>query len=120
MVPCMVEHAGLILKAHAAKGFPGGLTQPMWDALGPEEFLRRTSAAGEEAIARAVFGVCDGMAIETFVGETEGRISDAARGKREFYWDTVFCPKEFGGETYAEVAGDPARGFRQNVGIAIV
>src|SRR5580704_851523 len=33
LTPCIVEHAGLILKEHESKGFPGGLTQPMWDAL---------------------------------------------------------------------------------------
>src|SRR5690349_20726102 len=31
-VPCVVEHAGLILEGYENKSFPGGLTQPMWDA----------------------------------------------------------------------------------------
>lgn len=118
LVPCMVEHAGIILEAHTAKGFPGGLTQPMWDSLGPEDFLRRTGAARESAIARAVFGVCDGMGIYTFVGETRGTISNEPRGSRQFYWDTIFCPNEFGGKTYAEVSGDPARGIAEKMTIS--
>ena len=31
-VPCIVEHAGLILEGYEDKSFPGGLTQPMWDS----------------------------------------------------------------------------------------
>lgn len=106
LVPCLVEHAGLIFEATRDAGFPGGLTQPMWDSLKPEGegFLSRTHGANEPAIARAVFGYCDGMEVRTFVGETQGKIADRPRGDRRFYWDTVFCPVEFGGKTYAEVA----------------
>jgi XTP/dITP diphosphohydrolase len=119
LMPCIVEHAGLILKAHASVGFPGGLTQPMWDALGAEEFLRRTGAAGMPAIARAVFGYCDGMRVETYVGETEGILCKEPRGDRGFYWDTVFCPSELGGEsTYAEISGDPSRGISEKMKVS--
>ncbi|MDD1522266.1 MULTISPECIES: non-canonical purine NTP pyrophosphatase [Bradyrhizobium] len=110
LTPCIVEHAGLIFEQHAATGFPGGLTQPMLDSLGPEEFLRRTSARGERAIARAVVGYCDGMCVKIFVGETAGVIAGEPRGAREFYWDTIFQPDELNGDTYAEVSADPARG----------
>lgn len=30
-VPCIVEHAGLVFESHEEKGYPGGLTKPMWD-----------------------------------------------------------------------------------------
>src|SRR5688500_12066721 len=33
MAPCIVEHAGLILERFESESYPGGLTQPMWDAL---------------------------------------------------------------------------------------
>jgi XTP/dITP diphosphohydrolase len=33
MVPCIVEHAGLIFDDYFGESYPGGLTQPMWDAL---------------------------------------------------------------------------------------
>jgi XTP/dITP diphosphohydrolase len=114
LMPCIVEHAGLILENDRAAGFPGGLTQPMWDALTAEGFLRRTGASGEKAIARAVIGFCDGMSVRTFVGETCGVIADCPRGNREFYWDTVFCPDGFSGLTYAEVAEGPG-GLRSKV-----
>ena len=118
LMPCMVEHAGLILKEHQRTGFPGGLTQPTWDALGAEGFLRRTRSAGEHAIARAVFGYCDGMSVSTFVGETEGLIASEPRGSRHFYWDTIFCPLEFQNKTYAEISDDPSRGIREKMKVS--
>ena len=107
LMPCIVEHAGLILDRDAKVGFPGGLTQPMWDALTADGFLRRTGAAGERAVARAVVGYCDGASVRTFTGETQGVIADNPRGGRDFYWDTVFCPDGFGNKTYAEIAAEP-------------
>ena len=103
-VPCLVEHAGLILQGFEDQSYPGGLTQPMWDALTPEEFVASCSTLSKKAIARAVIGYCDGLSIRTFVGETSGTLADAPRGSRQFYWDTIFCPDEFEGKTYAEVA----------------
>src|SRR5215211_298872 len=40
LVPCIVEHAGLILDGYERASYPGGLTQPMWDALGAEKFIQ--------------------------------------------------------------------------------
>jgi XTP/dITP diphosphohydrolase len=106
LLPCIVEHAGLIFSANFAQGYPGGLTQPMMDALGAEGFLNRTGSAGEAATARAVFGYCDGMTVEVFVGETEGTIAREPRGDRAFYWDTIFQPSAFSGKTYAEITSE--------------
>jgi len=118
LMPCIVEHAGLIFSEHSASGYPGGLTQPMMDALGAEVFLRRTSAAGEKAIARAVIGYCDGMSVHIFVGDTEGVIASEPRGGREFYWDTIFSPNGLGGDTYAEISSDPSRGVPKKMTVS--
>ncbi|MCY4107571.1 MAG: hypothetical protein OXG11_00905, partial [Chloroflexi bacterium] len=32
-VPCIVEHAGLVLDDFRDRSYPGGLTKPMWNAL---------------------------------------------------------------------------------------
>jgi XTP/dITP diphosphohydrolase len=106
LAPCIVEHAGLILETNSKAGFPGGLTQPMWDALGPEGFLSRLGCAGERATARAVVGYCDGAQTRTFVGETRGTIVTEPHGAREFYWDVVFSPDGGGGKTYAQIAAE--------------
>jgi inosine/xanthosine triphosphate pyrophosphatase family protein len=102
-VPCIVEHAGLVLEGYETASFPGGLTQPMWDALQAERFVASCSPLTQRAIARAGVGYCDGMNINTFVGDTKGTLSATPRGNRAFYRDTVFCPDGFGDKTYAEI-----------------
>ena len=105
LAPCIVEHAGLILEKNADSGFPGGLTQPMWDALHPTGFLDRIGCRGERATARAVVGYCDGMSTYTFVGETLGQLAEAPTEGRGFYWDVIFKPDgDPSGRTYAEIA----------------
>lgn len=118
LMPCIVEHAGIIFEKDIAKGFPGGLTQPMMDSLEAEGFLSRTSAGGEPAIARAVIGYCDGMSVEIFTGDTKGVMADRPKGGREFYWDTIFSPDGYGGRTYAEITSDPALGVPEKMKIS--
>ncbi len=112
-VPCIVEHAGLIFDGHDS--YPGGLTKPMWNALN-DRFIQETHSANRRATARAVVAYCDGKSVTTFVGETAGSIAAAPRGKREFYWDTVFVPDDPGGKaqnlTYAEIVENPALGLK--------
>jgi XTP/dITP diphosphohydrolase len=117
LVPCIVEHAGLVLEGYETASFPGGLTQPMWDALDPERFVASCSPLTRRTTARAVVGYCDGMNIDTFVGETKGTLSATPRGNRAFYWDTVFCPDGFGDKTYAEIVEEG--GLEKKLSIAI-
>ena len=102
--PCIVEHAGLIFSEYAEQAFPGGLTKPMWNTLG-DSFLEETKSVGRGAIAKAVIGYCDGQEVFTFSGQTVGMLSDAPRGHRRFYWDTIFIPSEDNPSelTYAEI-----------------
>jgi inosine/xanthosine triphosphate pyrophosphatase family protein len=117
-VPCIVEHAGLIFDDYKDKSYPGGLTKPMWNTLG-DKFLEETQSKGRKAIARAVIAYCDGMSVKTFVGESVGRLADAPRGKRQFYWDTVFIPDEASGAatglTYAEIVEEPTLGLEYKI-----
>lgn len=111
-VPCIVEHAGLIFDGYDS--YPGGLTKPMWDFL-KDKFIEETHSKDRKALARAVIAYCDGKTVRTFVGETPGHITDTPRGKREFYWDTVFVPDDPDGTegtmTYAEIVQDPNKGL---------
>jgi XTP/dITP diphosphohydrolase len=117
-VPCIVEHAGLIFTDRLGAGYPGGLTKPMWDAL-HDQFIMETGSANREAIAGAIVAYCDGMKIVTFAGDREGRIAASPRGSRQFYWDTIFIPKDptntVSGKTYAEIADDPDLGLEFKV-----
>ena len=92
-VPCIVEHAGLIFDDFEQSSYPGGLTKPMWNALG-RDFLKSISLQNRGATAHAVVGYCDGMRVTTFSGLTHGQLSNMARGLRAFYWDTVFIPDD--------------------------
>jgi XTP/dITP diphosphohydrolase len=111
-VPCIVEHAGLIFDGYDS--YPGGLTKPMWNSL-KEKFISETHSAQRSAIARAVVAYCDGKSVTTFVGETKGTIAESPRGKREFYWDTVFMPDDPNGKiknkTFAEIVDEPGYGL---------
>ena len=112
-VPCIVEHAGLIFEGYDL--YPGGLTKPMWDFL-QDKFIDETHSADRRATARAVVAYCDGRSVQTFVGETSGRIADKPRGNRQFYWDTIFIPDDPSGrvidKTYAEIVDDPGLGLK--------
>ena len=114
-VPCIVEHAGLIFQDYEDKSYPGGLTKPMWNALG-ENFIQETHSAGRRAIARAVVAYCDGKSVQTFTGETKGVLANSPRGARRFYWDTVFIPDapsgKAGDKTYAEIVETPRLGLK--------
>ncbi|MFT4048638.1 MAG: non-canonical purine NTP pyrophosphatase [Solirubrobacterales bacterium] len=120
-VPCIVEHAGLVLDGFGEDAdfeFPAGLTKPMWDTLG-DRFVSETHSAGRAARAKAVVAYCDGQRVHHFVGETEGTIAESPRGGREFYWDTIFIPNNQDGSpgalTYAEIVDDPSLGLRHKV-----
>jgi XTP/dITP diphosphohydrolase len=106
LAPCVVEHAGIVLPNVDDANYPGGLTQPMFDALKPTEFVKGLTWAGEDAIARAVVGYCDGFNIHTFIGETKGKLIPEPKGSRDFYWDTVFVPNGGDGRSYSEIAGN--------------
>lgn len=104
LVPCIVEHAGLIFDEYATVNYPGGLTKPMWNTLG-EKFVQETQSAGRNVTAKAVVAYCDGMSIRTFVGETRGVLANEPRGDRNFYWDTIFIPLDDNPQrlTYAQI-----------------
>ena len=83
------------------------------------KFIEETNTAGQGAVARAVVAYCDGQSVKTFVGETYGKLADQPKGRREFYWDTVFIPNETNcganGKTYAEMIEDPDLGLLYKV-----
>ncbi|MDZ4802005.1 MAG: non-canonical purine NTP pyrophosphatase [Bryobacteraceae bacterium] len=117
-VPCIVEHAGLIFEGLEHVSYPGGLTKPMWNALG-KDFVEETQSEGRRVMARAVIAYCDGMTVKTFTGETKGTICKFPRGARPFYWDPVFVPDNPDGtqgtRTYAEIVDDVSLGLEYKV-----
>ena len=120
-IPCIVEHAGLIFDDYRVNSYPGGLTKPMWDTLG-DRFIAETNSGGRRVMARAVVGYCDGKRIRSFVGERAGKIANAPRGQRSFYWDTVFIPDDPRQAepllTYAEIVESDSLGLPYKMGLS--
>jgi len=99
-LPCAVEHGAL--QIDVMNQLPGGLSKVMWDNLGDNLCRYIGPKQSRAAIAKSVVGYCDGKKIFLFAGETEGEISDKARGKYKFQWDPIFIPKG-STQTYAEM-----------------
>jgi len=81
-------------------------------------FVQSCRPLSLNATARAVIGYCDGLTVRTFVGDTEGTLSEVPRGERHFYWDTIFCPKTFNGKTYAEIVGADGKGLAEKMSVS--
>ena len=97
--PVFVEHTGLYIDA--LNGFPGGLTQPFWDAVGAARVAALFGRDDARAVARTRVGYCDGCRIHQFEGEVEGTIARKPRGDT-CEWDCVFVP-EGERKTFAEL-----------------
>jgi len=97
--PVFVEHTGLYIEA--LNGFPGGLTQIFWDALGAERVAKLFGREDGRAIARTRIGYCDGRCVHQFEGEVSGRLAAEPRGETS-QWDCVFIPEGFD-RTFAEM-----------------
>jgi len=96
-----VEQTGLFLDA--LNGFPGGLTQPFWDALKADRFCELFGRGERRSvIAKTWIGYCDGRQIFHFEGEIRGMVPPVPRGDRAFQWDCVFVPDGHE-ETFAEM-----------------
>lgn len=98
--PLFVEHTGLYL--HKFNGFPGGLTQIVFDSLQAEKFSEFFGSVKKSAIAKTVIGYTDGKEIKIFQAETKGKISKKPRGNEYFQWDCVFIPDK-SNLTFAEL-----------------
>lgn len=84
-------------------GFPGGLTQPFWDALNADRFCELFGREGHRTLKAVTWiGYCDGRQVHHFHGEIRGAVANEPRGDRSFQWDCVFIPDGHD-ETFAEM-----------------
>lgn len=96
-----VEQTCLYLDA--LNGFPGGLTQPFWDALEADRFAELFGQGDRRSVTAATWiGYCDGRQIHHFQGEIKGTVAREPRGDRSFQWDCIFIPDGYD-ETFAEM-----------------
>ncbi|MDN7134551.1 non-canonical purine NTP pyrophosphatase [Pseudidiomarina terrestris] len=91
--PLFVEHTGL--KLEYLNGYPGGLTQILWDSLEADKFCELFGQTDRNKLsAETVIGYVDGRCFHLFKGEVRGTVSATPRGDRSFQWDCVFIPEE--------------------------
>lgn len=87
--PVLVEHTGLYLKEFG--DLPGGLAGIFWESLKAEKFCEIFK--NMSALAKTVFGYCDGKKVELFEGEIKGVITESPSLDNGFQWDHVFIPE---------------------------
>ena len=101
--PVIVEDTSLEFSAY--KGLPGPYIKYFLKNLTAEGLPRMLDAFAEKtAVARTIFGFCDGERTLSFSGICEGQVVEA-RGATRFGWDPIFQPDGFT-ETYAEMSVD--------------
>lgn len=89
--PVFVEQTGLYIEDFG--GLPGGLTEIMWDSLGPEKFCDFFgNRENVNAKAVTVVGYCDGKMVKTYEHTMEGQIASKPLGARNHQWDCIFIP----------------------------
>ncbi|WP_120993659.1 non-canonical purine NTP pyrophosphatase [Stutzerimonas urumqiensis] len=92
--PVFVEYSGLEIPS--LNGFPGGLTQRLWDMLQAERFAALIGQFEDpRATARSVIGYCDGRKRHFFEGRLDGRIVTEPAADRSSQWDSVFVPEGY-------------------------
>ncbi|MBR3772449.1 MAG: hypothetical protein IKL07_09275 [Clostridium sp.] len=89
--PVFVEQTGLYIEDFG--GLPGGLTEIMWDTLGPEKFCDFFgNRENVNAKAVTVVGYCDGKMVKSYEKTMKGRIAPKPEGNRGYQWDCIFIP----------------------------
>lgn len=99
--PVLVEHTGLYLSDYG--DMPGGLTQIFFDSLtlcGFSELFAKERST--RAVAKSMFGFCDGKTICTAYGELTGKVIFPPCGTDIFQWDPIFVPDGYT-KTFAEM-----------------
>jgi non-canonical purine NTP pyrophosphatase (RdgB/HAM1 family) len=100
--PVLVEDTSLELVGLG--GFPGPLVRWLLSSVGPAGIARIAEGFGDRrAVVRCMACARNGSVEHLGLGVVEGTIATAPRGKRGFGWDSVFCPTDGGGRTYAEM-----------------
>jgi len=110
-LPLIVEDAGLFIKA--LKGFPGPYSSYVCRTIGNSGILKLMEGIADRyAQFRSVVAYCnpEGL-VKCFVGISEGRIAEEARGRSGFGFDPIFEPFGGGGRTFAEMSTDEKNMF---------
>lgn len=97
--PVITEDTGLYFGAW--KGLPGALAKLFDKTIGYRNLCKLLNE-NRKAKAQTVIGYFDGKNYESFIGEIQGTIASAPRGKNGFGWDLIFIPRGYN-KTFAQM-----------------
>ena len=97
------EDSGLFIRALG--GFPGPYSSYSFKTLGCNGILKlMEGVADRRGCFQSAVSFCEpGKAPITFIGTTEGSISEAPRGSAGFGFDPIFVPAAGDGRTFAQM-----------------
>jgi XTP/dITP diphosphohydrolase len=101
--PVLCEDAGLFIRALG--GFPGPYSSYAFKTIGCKGILKLLlGVTDREGHFESAVSYCepDGDP-QTFIGRSEGRISEGTRGSAGFGFDPIFLPAEGDGRTFAQM-----------------
>jgi len=103
-LPLIVEDAGLFIRA--LKGFPGPYSSYVLRTIGNEGVLKIMASLDDQyaQFHSAVVFCSSSLSVKCFLGVSEGKIAQEARGSSGFGFDPIFEPSEGGGRTFAEMS----------------
>jgi XTP/dITP diphosphohydrolase len=111
-LPVIVEDAGLFI--NALRGFPGPYSSYVFQTIGLKGVLKlMENAKGRKAYFESIvaFSAPNQKSLTFFRGRIEGRIAESAKGHEGFGFDSIFCPKDGKGKTFAEMTIDEKNKF---------
>jgi XTP/dITP diphosphohydrolase len=103
-LPVIVEDAGLFI--NVLGGFPGPYSSYVFRTVGLKGVLKLMESVEErKAFFESIvaFSAPNQKSPMFFRGRVEGRIAEHAKGHEGFGFDSIFCPTEDKGKTFAEM-----------------
>ena len=93
--PVIVEDVSL--EFCALGKLPGPFIKFFLQEMSAEDICALVHGKSKAAVARCVFGYCNGNDLRLFSGEMNGTIADSPSGDHGFGWDRIFIPEGYTG-----------------------
>jgi len=91
--PVLVEDVALEFEALGT--LPGTFIKFFLQTMAEADICKLVDGKSRAAVARCVFGYCDGDRLELFEGSLAGSVAERPAGDHGFGWDRLFIPKGY-------------------------
>ena len=89
--PVLVEDVSL--EFEALGGLPGPFIRFFIEKMPLEKICSMLDGRNRKAVAKCVYGYCDGKILKLFEGKLDGKIAERPEGDRCYGFDSLFSPK---------------------------